>query len=131
MSHLYVRFGPDPARFLHQPSRARVAPTDPKAVTRSFRRSNVELLLLFTLFVLAGLLNLVPLTLRVVLNLFMIPVVVSAYLFGRRHATLTAFGSILIVMLIGLSNSAILASQLPRRPTRWAGDSNWCAGGRR
>jgi putative nucleotidyltransferase with HDIG domain len=87
-----------------------------RVVSRSFRRSNVELLLLFTLFVLAGLLNLVPLTWRVVLNLFTIPAVVSAYLFGRRHAILTAFGSILIVTLVGLSNPGILASQLPLDP---------------
>jgi putative nucleotidyltransferase with HDIG domain len=42
--------------------------------------------------------------------------VVSAYLFGRRHAILTAFGSILIVTLVGFSNPAILASQLPVDP---------------
>jgi putative nucleotidyltransferase with HDIG domain len=95
------------------PTRRRRAIT---SLAKSFRRSDAELFLLFMLFVLAGLLNLVPLTGRVVLNLFMIPSVASAYLFGRRHATMTAFGSVLIVALMSLSNPAIMDSELPVAP---------------
>jgi putative nucleotidyltransferase with HDIG domain len=89
------------------------------ALARTLRRTNIELLFMFALVVLAGLLNVVPLTQRVVLNLFMIPSVVSAYLFGRRHATLTATGSVLIVGLMTLTNPAIMESRLPVVP--WLG----------
>jgi putative nucleotidyltransferase with HDIG domain len=113
----------DTAQPLSIPARAVIAPAPTwhararGALTRAFRRSNIELILLFSLFVLAGLLNLVPMTGHVILNLFTIPAVVSAYLFGRRHAILTAFGSILLVTLVGFSNPGVLASQLPLHPT--------------
>ncbi len=79
---------------------------------RSWRRTNAEWLLLLALFALAGLLDSVPTSGRVVLNLFYVPAAASAYLFGRRHATLTAFGSVLIVLVLTHTNPAILASHL-------------------
>jgi hypothetical protein len=79
---------------------------------RSWRRTNAEWLLLLVLFGLAGLLDSVPTSGRVVLNLFYVPAAASAYLFGRRHATLTAFGSVLIVLVLAHTNPDIMASQL-------------------
>jgi putative nucleotidyltransferase with HDIG domain len=81
------------------------------SATRFLRRLetvNKELWLVFSLFVLAGLVNTVVESQRVALGLYTLPTVGSAYLYGRRHATLTAFASILLVILLGLFNPDLL-----------------------
>ena len=75
---------------------------------RWLERVNKELLLVFSLFVLAGLLNSLVASQRVVLGLYTLPTVVSAYLYGRRHATLTAFASVLLVGLLTWYNRDLL-----------------------
>jgi putative nucleotidyltransferase with HDIG domain len=69
---------------------------------------NKELWLVFSLFALAGLVNTLVESQRVALGLYTLPTVGSAYLYGRRHATLTAFASILLVVLLGFFNPALL-----------------------
>ena len=69
---------------------------------------NKELWLVFSLFALAGLLNSVIASQRVVLGLYTLPTVVSAYLYGRRHATLTALASTLLVVLLASFNRELL-----------------------
>jgi len=69
---------------------------------------NKELWLVFSLFALAGLLNSVIASQRVVLGLSTLPTVVSAYLYGRRHATLTALASTLLVVLLASFNRELL-----------------------
>jgi putative nucleotidyltransferase with HDIG domain len=75
---------------------------------RWLERTNKELLLVFSLFVLAGLLNSLVASQRVVLGLYTLPTVVSAYLYGKRHATLTAFASVLLVGLLTWYNRDLL-----------------------
>lgn len=65
---------------------------------------NKELWLVLSLFVLAGLLNLLVASKEVALGLYTLPTVGSAYLYGRRHATLTAFASMLMVVLLAMFN---------------------------
>jgi len=65
---------------------------------------NKELWLLLSIFGLCLLLNYVVASQRMVLNLYTFPTLISAYTYGRRHATLTAFASVLIVVLLGLQN---------------------------
>jgi putative nucleotidyltransferase with HDIG domain len=46
------------------------------------------------------------------LSFYTLPTLGSAYLYGRRHATLTAFGSVLLVALLTLTNRWFEASRL-------------------
>lgn len=62
--------------------------------------TNKELLLVFSLFVIALLLNSVLASQRMVLSFYALPTIVSAYLYGRRHATMTAVASVLMVALL-------------------------------
>ena len=59
---------------------------------------NKELWLLLSLFGICLLLNLAVDGQRMVLSFYTLPTLGSAYLYGRRHATLTALGSVLLVL---------------------------------
>ena len=68
---------------------------------------NKELWLVLSLFTIALLLNYIVASQRMVLGLYALPTLGSAYFYGRRHATLTAFASILlVVLLLHFSDSA-------------------------
>ena len=71
---------------------------------------NKELWLLLSLFGICLLLNLVVDGQRMVLSFYTLPTLGSAYLYGRRHATLTAFGSVLLVCLMTWYNPVLLAA---------------------
>jgi putative nucleotidyltransferase with HDIG domain len=73
-------------------------------VLRRLEEVNKELWLILSLFALAGILNTLVASQRVVLGLYTLPTVASAYLYGRRHATLTAFASVLLVVLLDWFN---------------------------
>jgi putative nucleotidyltransferase with HDIG domain len=90
-------------------------------------RVNKELLLVFSLFVLAGLLNSLVASQRVVLGLYTLPTVVSAYLYGRRHATLTALASVLLVGLLTWYNRDPLGplENWSMAITRWLDVTIW------
>src|SRR2546427_10656114 len=77
---------------------------------RDLENVNKELWVVLLLFLLAGLLNLVVASQRVVLGLYTLPTVMSAYLYGRRHATRTALASVLLVVLLAWFNPNVLAS---------------------
>ena len=67
---------------------------------RQLERVNKELWILLSLFVIALLLNYVFASQRMVLGFYVLPTLGSAYLYGKRHATLTAFASVLMVVLL-------------------------------
>ena len=69
-----------------------------------FERVNKELWLVLSLFVIAALLNFAVSSQRMVLGFYTLPTVVSAYLYSRRHATLTALASVLLVVLLRYFN---------------------------
>ena len=71
---------------------------------------NKELWLLLSLFGICLLLNLVVDGQRMVLSFYTLPTLGSAYLYGRRHATLTAFGSVLLVCLMTWYNPVLFAA---------------------
>ncbi len=71
---------------------------------------NKELWLLLSLFGICLLLNLVVDGQRMVLSFYTLPTLGSAYLYGRRHATLTALGSVLLVCLMTWYNPVLLAA---------------------
>lgn len=76
---------------------------------------NKELLLVFSLFVIALVLNYLFASQRMLLSFYALPTIGSAYLYGRRHATLTAFASVLMVTL--LFKFSHLLSSAPRAAT--------------
>jgi putative nucleotidyltransferase with HDIG domain len=69
------------------------------AAMRQLERVNKELWLILSMFVIALLLNALIGGQRVMLSFYTLPTLFSAYLYGRRHATLTAFASVLLVVL--------------------------------
>src|SRR5688572_31542745 len=74
---------------------------------RKLEAVNKELSLLLSIFVIALILNVVIDAQRMVLYLYTLPTVASAYLYGRRHSTLTALASVLLVTLITVTSPGI------------------------
>jgi len=75
-----------------------VKPSMNDAPRHGFRAVNKELWLLLSIFVLAALVNNVIASQQVVLGLYMLPTLFSAYSYGRRHAVMTAIASITLVV---------------------------------
>lgn len=61
------------------------------------KKVNQELWLILSLFVIVGLLNWLLDSGQMILGLYTLPTLLSAYTYGRRHAVLTATASILLV----------------------------------
>jgi putative nucleotidyltransferase with HDIG domain len=98
-----------------------------KAKLGRLEEVNKELWLLLSLFGICLLLNLVVDGQRMVLSFYTLPTLGSAYLYGRRHATLTALGSVLLVFLMTWYNPVLLAAtagfQVPGE--RWLDITVW------
>jgi len=71
-----------------------------KSILRRLEQVNKELWILLSLFSIALLLNYVVASQRMVLGFYVLPTIGSAYFQGRRHATLTALASVLLVVLL-------------------------------
>src|SRR6266496_3238795 len=78
---------------------------------RQLSQVNNELWLLLSIFVLTVVLNTLLDAHHMLLGLYTLPTLFSAYVYGRRHATLTAFGSVLIVVLITYFNPTLFGRQ--------------------
>ena len=72
----------------------------PSRVLEQLEKANKELWLILSMFLIALLLNVVVDAQRMMLSFYTVPTLCSAYLYGRRHATLTAFASVLVVVLM-------------------------------
>ncbi len=88
---------------------------------------NRELWLVLSLFVLAGAINFLLDSQRMVLGLYSLPTLFAAYVYGRRHATLTAVASILLVGLVTYSNPRLFHAQEPvlSIATKWFDITVW------
>jgi putative nucleotidyltransferase with HDIG domain len=84
-------------------------------IIRQLQEANKELWLLLMMFSILAALNYLVASDRVMLGLYVLPTVFSAYFRGRRHATLTAFASVLLVILIVYFNPRLFAEQGPAR----------------
>ncbi|MFQ5738725.1 MAG: HD domain-containing phosphohydrolase [Acidobacteriota bacterium] len=72
-------------------------------VGRALRRmldTNKELWLVFSLIVISAVLNFLVSSNQMVLGFYSLPTLFSAYFYGRRHATLTALASVLLVFFV-------------------------------
>jgi putative nucleotidyltransferase with HDIG domain len=97
----------------------------PPTSLRRFERVNKELWLLLSLFAIAGLLNLVTDARRLVLGFYSLPTVAAAYLYGRRHAVLTAYGSVLLAFLVTALPSARTGAWMFQQPRQLADLMAW------
>src|SRR5271155_1164870 len=70
---------------------------------------NQELWLVLSLFIIAGLFNWLVASPRVILGLYTLPTIFSAYVYGRRHAVLTASASIFMVLILLWRNTGLFA----------------------
>lgn len=71
------------------------------------RRVNPELLLVLFLVAIAAMLNFLVASQHMTLMFYFLPTLYSAYRFGRRHATLTACASVLLVVVLTYLNPAV------------------------
>src|SRR6266566_8828128 len=74
---------------------------------------NRELWLILSLFIIAGLLNWLVASHGMILGLYTLPTIFSAYVYGRRHAVLTASASIFIVLVLVLTNTHLFVIAVP------------------
>jgi putative nucleotidyltransferase with HDIG domain len=72
---------------------------------------NKELWLILSMLLLIGIMNYLITAQRMLLGLYTLPTVFSAYFYGRRHATLTAFASILLVGITMYLSPQILSGK--------------------
>ncbi|MFY9560621.1 MAG: hypothetical protein WAQ52_10345 [Terriglobales bacterium] len=66
-----------------------------------------ELFLLLSLFAIAATLQFFAESLPMVLCFYFLPTLYSAYVFGRRHATLTAFACVFVVVLLNFVDNLV------------------------
>jgi putative nucleotidyltransferase with HDIG domain len=77
---------------------------------------NQELWLVLSLFVIVGLINWLVASQSMILELYTLPTIFSAYVYGRRHAVLTASASIFLVVLLARTNGGLFIHTLPVAP---------------
>ncbi len=74
-------------------------------------RVNKEIWLILTMLLIVVAMNYLVTSQKMLLGLYFLPTIFSAYYFGRRHATLTAFASICLVVLMVQHNPKLLSEQ--------------------
>jgi putative nucleotidyltransferase with HDIG domain len=92
---------------------------------RRLEKVNKELWLVLSMFIIALLLNAVIDTQRMMLSFYTLPTLGSAYLYGRRHATLTALASVLLVVILTWSKSIIGNAAVMVPLSAWLDLSAW------
>lgn len=84
---------------------------------------NKELWLILSIFAIAGALNFLIASHRMVLGFYTLPTLFSAYWYGRRHAVLTAFGSLFVVILLVYFNTDMFRNVVPNE--KWYDIVTW------
>ena len=79
----------------------------------SLAQINQELWLVLSLFVIAALFNWLVASHRMILGLYTLPTMFSAYVYGRRHAVLTASASIFMVLILIWKNAGLFSGSAP------------------
>ncbi len=88
---------------------------------------NKELWLILSLLAIAALMNYLITGHRMLLGLYTLPTLFSAYFYGRRHATLTAFASVFLVGLLAHFNTKLFnnAVEMQFVQGRWYDITAW------
>ena len=89
------------------------------------RKINPELLLLLFLVLIAAILNFLVASQRMALVFYFLPVLFSAYHLGRRHATLTAFASVVLVVAMASLNPAMFSHRVDLPFAKWLDLAVW------
>lgn len=89
------------------------------------RKINPELWLLLFLVLIAAMLNFMVASQRMALVFYFLPTLYSAYHFGRRHATLTAVASIVLVVLLVFMNPAMFRRRIEMPLGLWFDLTVW------
>jgi hypothetical protein len=91
------------------------------------RKINPELWLLLFLVLIAAMLNFLVASQRMAPVFYFLPTLYSAYHFGRRHATLTACASVVLVVLLTYLNPAMFTRRVEHLPIdpRWFDLTVW------
>ncbi|MBZ5567619.1 MAG: HD domain-containing protein [Acidobacteriia bacterium] len=79
-----------------------------KVRKRGLGSVNRELWLLLAMFAIALLLNLMVAEHRMLLGVYVLPTIFSAYYYGRRHAVLTALASVFLILALAYVNPIVL-----------------------
>ncbi len=103
------------AHDVQSPQPASLAALPSTDAVRPQTGANKELWLLLSLFVIALLSNFVVDAQRMVLALYTLPTLFSAYKYGRRHAVMTALASTLLVVLVVYFHPPVMPSFMRRR----------------
>ena len=77
-------------------------------IWRRIASVNRELWLILAMLGIALLVNIILAEHRMVLYLYSIPTIMSAYFYGRRHAVLTAFASVFLILAMSWLNPSVL-----------------------
>jgi hypothetical protein len=89
-------------------------------LARRFAEVNKEWWVLLSLLVIAGVLNVLSYQNQMLLGLYTLPTLFSAYFYGRRHATMTALASVaLVAILYALGMPSWLAQSTWYEVTVW------------
>ena len=88
---------------------------------------NKELWLVLSLLAIAALMNYLITGHRMLLGLYTLPTLFSAYFYGRRHATLTAFASVFLVGLLAHFNTKLFSNTVDLQfvQGRWYDITAW------
>lgn len=84
-------------------------------IIRQLKEANKELWLFLMMFAILAAFNYLVASDRMMLGFYVLPTVFSAYFYGRRHATLTALASVLLVILIVYFNPRLFTERAPLR----------------
>ena len=95
------------------------------SILKQVEKVNRELWVVLSLFVIAAVLNFAVSGQRMVLAFYTLPTVFSAYHYGRRHATLTALASVLLVVLLVWLNPVIMRNATGFRGEQWLDITVW------
>jgi len=77
---------------------------------QQFEAVNKELWLILSIIFIVGVMNYLVSATRIMMGLYVLPTIFSAYFYGRRHATLTSIACILVVILFAYYHPACLAA---------------------
>ena len=89
------------------------------------RKINPELWLLLFLVLIAAMLNFLVASQRIALVFYFLPTLFSAYHLGRRHATLTALASLVLVVAMASLNPAMFTRHVDFPLAKWFDIAVW------
>jgi len=89
------------------------------------RKINPELWVLLCLVLIAGMLNFLVASQQMALVFYFLPTLFSAFYLGRRHATLTALASAVIVILMASINPAMFTRRIELPFAKWLDLAVW------